>query len=190
MADSSEKVSFRVDMQCSSLRAEAFLVFEKGSQPTHRQQITDMRPTVGRLLAEDFRKSGKRQSADYRPTVGRLSADCRPTVGQLLADCRPTVGRLLAHSRPTVFWGSCSSKNQIYLSQSTLKVKLIPVKKFACKLVCFTILEISISGKSNETLLIFKHQRSTDWQDVPFCQLPTSDVPSRKLSVLQWVCPD
>ena len=67
MADSSEKVSFRVDMQCSSLRAEAFLVFEKGSQPTHRQQITDMRPTVGRLLAEDFRKSGKRQSAEGDP---------------------------------------------------------------------------------------------------------------------------
>ena len=64
MADSSEKVSFRVDMQCSSLRAEAFLVFDKGSQPTLGQQITDMRPTVGRLLAEDFRKIGKRQSAD------------------------------------------------------------------------------------------------------------------------------
>ena len=47
MANSSEKVSFRVDMQCSSLRAEAFLVFEKGSQPTLGQQITDMRPTVG-----------------------------------------------------------------------------------------------------------------------------------------------
>ena len=52
MADSSEKVSFRVDMQCSSLRAEAFLV------------------------AEDFRKIGKRQLADSWPTVGRLSADC------------------------------------------------------------------------------------------------------------------
>ena len=48
MADSSEKVSFRVDMQCSSLRAEAFLV------------------------AEDFRKIGKRQSANSWPTVGRL----------------------------------------------------------------------------------------------------------------------
>ena len=69
MADSSEKVSFRVDMQCSSLRADAFLVFDKGSQPTLGQQITDMRPTVGRLLAEDFRKSGKRQSANSRPTV-------------------------------------------------------------------------------------------------------------------------
>ena len=54
--DSSEKVSFRVDMQCSSLRAEAFLVFDIGSQPTLGQQITDMLPTVGRLLAEDFRK--------------------------------------------------------------------------------------------------------------------------------------
>ena len=69
MADSSEKVSFRVDMQCSSLRAEAFLVFDKGSQPTLGQQITDMRPTVGRHLAEDFRKIGKRQSADSWPTV-------------------------------------------------------------------------------------------------------------------------
>jgi len=64
MADSSEKVSFRVDMQCSSLPAEPFLVSDKGSQPTLGQQIIDMRPTVGRLLAEDFRKSGKRQSAD------------------------------------------------------------------------------------------------------------------------------
>ena len=54
MADSSEKVSFRVDMQCSSLRAEAFLVFDRDS--TLGQQITDMLPTVGRLLAEDFRK--------------------------------------------------------------------------------------------------------------------------------------
>ena len=56
MADSSEKVSFRVDMQCSSLRAEAFLVFDRGSQPTLGQQITDMLPTAGQLLAEDFRK--------------------------------------------------------------------------------------------------------------------------------------
>ena len=63
MADSSEKVSFRVDMQCSSLRAEAFLVFDRGSQPTLGQQITDMLPTVGR------------QSANKRPTVGRLLAE-------------------------------------------------------------------------------------------------------------------
>ena len=56
MADSSEKVSFRIDMQCSSLRAEAFLVFDRGFQLTPGQQITDMLPTVGRLLAEDFRK--------------------------------------------------------------------------------------------------------------------------------------
>ena len=69
MADSSEKVSFRVDMQCSSLRAEAFLVFDKGSQPTLGQQITVMRPTVGRLLEKDFRKSGKRQLVDSWPTV-------------------------------------------------------------------------------------------------------------------------
>ena len=91
MADSSEKVSFRVDVQCSSLRAEAFLVFDKDSQPTLGQQITDIRPTIGRLLAEDFRK---RRST----TVGRLSANSWPTAVRLLADCRPTV-----------FWGSCSS---------------------------------------------------------------------------------
>ena len=59
MADSSEKVSFRVDMQCSSLRAEAFLVFDRGSQPTLGQQIIDMLPTVGR------------QTANSWPTVGR-----------------------------------------------------------------------------------------------------------------------
>ena len=70
MADSSEKVSFRVDMQCSSLRAEAFLVFDRASQPTLGQQITDILPTVGW------------QSADKQPTVGRLLADSRPTVGQ------------------------------------------------------------------------------------------------------------
>ena len=68
MVDSSEKVSFLVDMQCSSLRAEAFLVFDKGSQPTLGQQITDMRPTVGRQSADKRptagRKGGKRQSAD------------------------------------------------------------------------------------------------------------------------------
>ena len=56
MADLGEKVSFRVDMQCSSLRAEAFLVFDRASQLTLGQQITDMLPTVSRLLAEDFRK--------------------------------------------------------------------------------------------------------------------------------------
>ena len=56
MADSSEKVSFRVDMQCTSMRAEAFLVFDRGSQPTLGQQIADKWPTVGRLLAEYFRK--------------------------------------------------------------------------------------------------------------------------------------
>ena len=108
MANSSEKVSFRVDMQCSSLRAEAFLVFDKGSQPTLGQQITDMRPTVGRQTANsrptngqqsaDYRQKifvegGKRQLANCWSTVDRLSVDCHPTVGQLLADCWPTVGR-------------------------------------------------------------------------------------------------
>ena len=72
MADSSEKVSFRVDMQCSSLRAEAFLVFDRGSQPTLGQQITDMLPTVSL------------QTANSRPAVGRKN--CRPTIGQQSAD--------------------------------------------------------------------------------------------------------
>ena len=63
MADSSEKVSFCVDMQCSSLQAEAFLVFDSGSQPTLGQQITHMLPTVSQ------------QSADKRPTVGRRLAE-------------------------------------------------------------------------------------------------------------------
>ena len=63
MADSSEKVSFRVDMQCSSLQAEAFLVFDRGFQPTVGQQITDMLPTVGRQSAD--------KTANSRPTVGR-----------------------------------------------------------------------------------------------------------------------
>ena len=79
MADSSEKVSFRVDMQCSSLRAEAFLVFDRGSQPTLGQQITDILPTVGRQSAhcwqKIFVKGGKRQSADSWLTVGQLSAE-------------------------------------------------------------------------------------------------------------------
>ena len=48
MADLSEKVSFRVDMQCSSLRAEAFLVFDRGSQPTH---AANSRPIVGRRFS-------------------------------------------------------------------------------------------------------------------------------------------
>ena len=91
MANSSEKVSFHFDMQCSSLRAEAFLVFDKGSQPTLGQQITDMRPTVGRQSADK-----RPQSADYRQKIfveggKRLSVDCRPTVGRLSVDCRPTI---------------------------------------------------------------------------------------------------
>ena len=57
MVDSSEKVSFRVDMQCSSLRAEAFLVFDKGSQPTLGQQSADCWQTI-------FLKGGSRQLAD------------------------------------------------------------------------------------------------------------------------------
>ena len=56
MADSSEKVSFLVDMQCSSLRAEAFLVFDKGSQPTLGQQITDSRLANGQQSADCWQK--------------------------------------------------------------------------------------------------------------------------------------
>ena len=63
MADSSEKVSFRVHMQCSSLRAEAFLEFDRGSQLTLARQITDILLTVGR------------ESANKQPTVGQLLAD-------------------------------------------------------------------------------------------------------------------
>ena len=92
---SSEKVPFRVDMQCSSLRAEAFLVFDRHSQLTLSWHITDRLPTVGR------------QTANSQPTVGRKFSqkvvnDSRPTARQLLADCQPTVGWLLVNSRPTV----------------------------------------------------------------------------------------
>ena len=69
MADSSEKVSFRVDMQCSSLRAEAFLVFDKGSQPT-----------CGQRSADCWQKIFVKAVNDSRPTVGGLSANSRPTV--------------------------------------------------------------------------------------------------------------
>ena len=70
MVDSSEKVSFRVDMQCSSVRAEAFLVFDRGSQPTLGQQITDMLPTVGRhflggAVLHFFRQTGNNFSYVY-----------------------------------------------------------------------------------------------------------------------------
>ena len=96
MADSSKKVSFRIDMQCSSLRAEAFLVFDKGSQPTLGQQITDMRAAVGQQSADCWQKicvkGGKRQSDDSRPTVGQQSANSWPSVGRLSVDCWPTVG--------------------------------------------------------------------------------------------------
>ena len=123
MADSSEKVSFRVDMQCSSLRAKAFLVFDRGSQPIGGLSANS-RPTLYRHAANKlptccqqsadcwqkiFVKGGKLQSADSWSTVGQQLADCRPAVDQQSADCWPTVGRLLVNSRPTVGWGSCSS---------------------------------------------------------------------------------
>ena len=91
MADSSEKVSFRVNMQCSSLRAETFLVFDRGSQPTLGQQITeccqqsaDSRPTNGQQSVNCWQK---KLSADYWSTVGRLLADRWATVGRQSADC-------------------------------------------------------------------------------------------------------
>ena len=66
MANSGEKVTFRVDMQCYYLRAEAFLVFDRRCQPTLSRHITDMLPTVGRLLAEKFNFRKRRYT-----TVGR-----------------------------------------------------------------------------------------------------------------------
>ena len=95
-----------VPKKCSSLRAEAFLVFDRGYQPTLGQQITDMLPTVGR------------RSADCRPTVDRLSANCRPTVGQLWADSRPTVDQQSAYSFLGEFFFTFSrfpSKFETYL---------------------------------------------------------------------------
>ena len=128
MADSSEKVSFRVDMQCSSLRAKAFLVFDRGSQPigglsansrpTLYRHAANSRPTNGQQSAncwqKIFVKGGKRQSADSWSTVG-----------QQLANSRPTDGRLLVNSRPTVGWGSCSSFFPKFLShQFTHKIQI------------------------------------------------------------------
>ena len=98
MADSSEKVSFRVDMQCSSLRAKAFLVFDKGSQPIGRHLANKLLTCCQQSAdcwQKIFVKGGKRQLANSWPTVSQQSADCRPTVGRLLTDSRPTVDRLL-----------------------------------------------------------------------------------------------
>ena len=78
MVDSSEKVPFCVDMQCSSLQAEAFLVFNTRSQPTqptHYRHAANSWLTVGR-------KFSQKVVNDSRPTVGQQSDDCRPTVGQ------------------------------------------------------------------------------------------------------------
>ena len=87
MADSSEKVSFRVDMQCSSLRAKAFLVFDKGSQPIGRH-LANKLPTCCQQSADSwqkiFVKGSKRQSANCRPAVDKQSADCWSTVDRLL----------------------------------------------------------------------------------------------------------
>ena len=94
MVNSSEKVPFCVGMQCSSLRAEAFLVYNARSQPTqltHYQHAANSWLTVGR-------KFSQKAVNDSRPTVGQQSDDCRPTVGQQSADSRPTVGWLSADS--------------------------------------------------------------------------------------------
>ena len=125
MADSSEKVSFRVDMQCSSLRAEAFLVFDKGSQPTLGQQITDSRPSNGQQSPDCWQKIFVRAVNNSRLTVGRLSANSWPTV--VPSDCRPTVGQQSADSFLgelffifshnfnclTIFWTIYSSHNRL-----------------------------------------------------------------------------
>ena len=63
MADSSGKVPFCVDMQCYSLWAEAFLVFDRYSQPTLSRHITDMLSTVG--------KCSQKAVNDSWPTVGQ-----------------------------------------------------------------------------------------------------------------------
>ena len=65
MADSSGKVPFCVNMQCYSLWAEAFLVFDRYSQPTLHSQPTHYRHAA---KSENVRKR------QYM-TVGRLSAN-------------------------------------------------------------------------------------------------------------------
>ena len=105
MANSSEKVSFRVDMQCSNPRELRLFWYSTrvlnrhlvNKFPTCSQQSADSRPTNGQ------------QSADYRQKIFVEGGKRQSTVGRLSSDCWPTVGRLLANSRPTVFWGSCSS---------------------------------------------------------------------------------
>lgn len=84
---SNEKVPFCV----VPVRAEAFLVFNRRSQPTLSWHITDMLPTVGR------------QTANGQPTVGRKFSQ------KAVNDSRPTVDQQSTDSWPTVFWVSCSS---------------------------------------------------------------------------------
>ena len=89
---SNEKVPFCV----VPVRAEAFLVFNRHSQPTLSWQITDMLPTVGR------------QTANGQPTVGRKFSQ------KAVNDSRPTVDQQSTESWPTVFWVSCSSLFPIF----------------------------------------------------------------------------
>lgn len=46
-----------------------------------------------------------------------------------------------------MLWLTGNSNACLHISQTTLKVKVIPVKQLACKLFWFTVLEITISGK-------------------------------------------
>ena len=71
------------------------------------------------------------------------------------ASCQPTMCHRESFQRFKGYALTNWKFQCLHLSQTTLKVKLTPEKQFACKLVCFTILEISISGKPNETLLTF-----------------------------------
>ena len=78
---SNEKVPFCV----VPVRAEAFLVFNRRSQPTLSWHITDMLPTVGRQLADKQPTVSQLLAENFRKrrwmTVGHLSTNSRPTVG-------------------------------------------------------------------------------------------------------------
>ena len=85
------------------------------------------------------------------------------------------------------------------LCDSTMIGEIIAVKKLALfKIFTPSTMQISVKRVNfwftqHTSNYRFKRgarispKRSTDWQNVPFCQLPNYDVPSRKLSVLQWV---
>ena len=72
------------------INLEVSITISTDSLPTTYQQLTDILPTVDRLLADRWLPLWKKLSANCRLRVGRLSVDCRP---KLSADSRPTVGR-------------------------------------------------------------------------------------------------